>query len=62
MDVQIALNRILNEPQFAVEKQKLLDRLKESQRQLEEGEYVEFDEEGLQLFFEELKQRARRAQ
>jgi Arc/MetJ-type ribon-helix-helix transcriptional regulator len=39
----------------------LLDRLDESRRQLDEGEYVEFDQEGLRLFFEGLKERARRA-
>jgi Arc/MetJ-type ribon-helix-helix transcriptional regulator len=36
----------------------LLDRLAESRRQLDEGEYVEFDEEGLRQFFEGLKERA----
>ena len=38
----------------------LLDRLDESRRQLDEGEYVEFDEQGLRQFFEGLKDRARR--
>jgi len=36
----------------------LVDRLAESRRQLDEGEYVEFDEEGLRQFFEGLKERA----
>jgi Arc/MetJ-type ribon-helix-helix transcriptional regulator len=38
----------------------LLDRLDESRRQLDEGEYVEFDREGLRQFFEGLKERARK--
>ena len=42
------------------QRQALLDRLAESRRQLDEGEYVEFDEEGLRLFFEGLKERALR--
>ena len=37
----------------------LLDRLDESRRQLDEGEYVEFDDEGLHQLFEGLKARAR---
>jgi Arc/MetJ-type ribon-helix-helix transcriptional regulator len=40
-------------------RQELLDRLDESRRQLDEGDYVEFDQEGLRQYFEELKQRAR---
>jgi len=43
------------------QRQALVDRLTESRRQLDEGEYVEFDEEGLDIFFEGLKQRARQA-
>jgi Arc/MetJ-type ribon-helix-helix transcriptional regulator len=44
-------------------RRQLLDRIAESARQLEEGEYVEFDEDGLRLFFEGLKERAcRRAE
>jgi Arc/MetJ-type ribon-helix-helix transcriptional regulator len=38
----------------------LLDRLDDGRRQLDEGEYVEFDQEGLRQFFEGLKQRAQR--
>ena len=38
----------------------LIARLTESRRQLDEGEYVEFDQEGLRQFFEGLKERARR--
>jgi Arc/MetJ-type ribon-helix-helix transcriptional regulator len=38
----------------------LLDRLDEGRRQLEEGDYVEFDQEGLRQFFDGLKERARR--
>jgi len=37
----------------------LLDRLDEGRRQLDQGEYVEFDREGLRQFFEGLKERAR---
>lgn len=37
----------------------LLDRLDEGRRQLDDGEYVEFDREGLRQFFEGLKERAR---
>jgi Arc/MetJ-type ribon-helix-helix transcriptional regulator len=41
----------------------LLDRLAESQRQLRDGEYKDFDDEGLHQLFERLKQRAtKRAQ
>lgn len=40
-------------------RQALLDRLAESRRQLDNGEYVEFDEEGLRQYFEGLKQRIR---
>lgn len=32
----------------------LMDRLAESRRQLDEGEYVEYDEEGLRQLFEQL--------
>jgi Arc/MetJ-type ribon-helix-helix transcriptional regulator len=35
-------------------RRELIDRLAESRRQLDEGEYVEFDDEGLRKFFEEL--------
>lgn len=42
------------------QRQTLLDRLDESTRQLENGDYLEFDEEGLRQFFEGLKDRARR--
>lgn len=38
------------------QRQALIDRLNESHRQLENGEYVEFDDEGLRDFFEGLKQ------
>jgi Arc/MetJ-type ribon-helix-helix transcriptional regulator len=36
----------------------LLDRLAESQRQIRDGEYEDFDEEGLRQLFERLKERA----
>jgi Arc/MetJ-type ribon-helix-helix transcriptional regulator len=38
----------------------LLDRLDEGRQELDAGEYVEFDREGLRQFFENLKTRARR--
>ena len=41
------------------QRQALIDRLTESRRQLDEGEYVEFDDKGLHDFFESLKERAR---
>jgi putative addiction module CopG family antidote len=41
--------------------EQLLARLDEGRRQLDEGEFVEFDEAGLKQFFEQLKERARRA-
>jgi putative addiction module CopG family antidote len=41
--------------------EQLLARLAEGRRQLNEGEYVEFDEVGLKQFFEQLKERAHRA-
>jgi putative addiction module CopG family antidote len=36
----------------------LLDRLDESRRQLDEGEYFEYDDEGLRQLFEQLIARA----
>lgn len=38
----------------------LFERLDEGRRQLDAGEYVDFDEEGLHRFFEDLKVRTRR--
>ncbi len=40
------------------QRQALIDRLTESRRQLDEGEFVEFDDEGLDRFFEVLLARA----
>ena len=40
------------------QRQALVDRLTESRRQLDEGEFVEFDDEGLDQFFEVLLARA----
>jgi len=40
-------------------RRELLEKLDEGQRQLDNGEYVDFDEEGLRQFFEGLKERAR---
>jgi Arc/MetJ-type ribon-helix-helix transcriptional regulator len=42
-------------------RQELLDLLDERRRQVDNGEYVDFDREGLRLFFEGLKLRACRA-
>jgi Arc/MetJ-type ribon-helix-helix transcriptional regulator len=39
-------------------RQQLLDHIDEGRRQLDEGDYVEFDEEGLKQFFEQLMERA----
>jgi Arc/MetJ-type ribon-helix-helix transcriptional regulator len=36
----------------------LMNRLAESRRQLDEGEYVEYDDEGLRHYFEQLIARA----
>lgn len=41
--------------------QELLARIDEGRRQLDEGEYVEFDDDGLMEFKEHLKQIARTA-
>jgi hypothetical protein len=41
-------------------RQFLIERLVESRRQLDEGEYVEFDQEGLRKFFDKLIDRAYR--
>jgi Arc/MetJ-type ribon-helix-helix transcriptional regulator len=38
---------------------RLLERIDESRRQLDEGDFVEYDEQSLQVVFEQLKQRAR---
>jgi Arc/MetJ-type ribon-helix-helix transcriptional regulator len=43
------------------QRQELLDHIDEGRRQLEEGDFIELDREGLRLFFESLKERARRA-
>ncbi len=40
------------------QRQALIDRLRESRRQLDEGEFVEFDDEGLDQFFELLLTKA----
>jgi Arc/MetJ-type ribon-helix-helix transcriptional regulator len=42
-------------------REQLLARLDESRRQLDEGDYVEFDDDGLKDLVEQLKERARRA-
>jgi len=42
------------------QKKWLRDRLAESQRQIRDGEYVDYDEDGLRLFFDRLKERATR--
>jgi Arc/MetJ-type ribon-helix-helix transcriptional regulator len=39
--------------------QALRERLAESRRQLDAGEYTEYDDEGLDRLFEDLKERAR---
>lgn len=39
-------------------RRELIEKLDEGHRQLENGEYVEFDEDGLRLFFDGLKERA----
>jgi len=40
------------------QRQSLVARLAESRRQLDEGEYVEFDDEGLRAFFDQLLPKA----
>jgi|tagenome__1003787_1003787.scaffolds.fasta_scaffold15651026_1 Arc/MetJ-type ribon-helix-helix transcriptional regulator len=40
------------------QRQALIDRLTESRRQLDEGEFVDFDDEGLDCFFELLLAKA----
>jgi len=44
------------------QRQWLLSRLAESQRQVRDGEYVEFDEDELNQLFERLKERATKRQ
>jgi Arc/MetJ-type ribon-helix-helix transcriptional regulator len=39
-------------------RQQIIEKLAEGRRQLDEGEYVEFDEEGLREFFDTLLERA----
>jgi Arc/MetJ-type ribon-helix-helix transcriptional regulator len=39
-------------------RRELMNRLAESRRQLDEGEYIEYDDEGLRQFFEQLIARA----
>ncbi len=60
MNANELLNRVLNDPALAEEKQRLLARLTEGRRQLDNGEYVELDDEGLERLFDELKKRAQR--
>jgi Arc/MetJ-type ribon-helix-helix transcriptional regulator len=43
-------------------RRELMNRLAESRRQLDEGEYFEYDEEGLRQLFEELIARAENKQ
>jgi hypothetical protein len=50
------------ETDFAKFREELMKRLDEGRRQLDEGEYVEFDEVGLQKFFDGLIERATRNQ
>ena len=42
-------------------REQLLARLDESRRQLDEGDYVEFDDDGLKALAKQLKEHARRA-
>ena len=60
MDAEEALNRILSDPAFEVEKRILVERLKENRRQFDEAEYVGLDDKGLTELFDGLKERARR--
>jgi Arc/MetJ-type ribon-helix-helix transcriptional regulator len=50
LDAGIELLRMRNE---------LLDRIDERRRQLDAGEFTDYDEQGLRKRFEELKERAR---
>ena len=50
LDAGVELLRMRNE---------LLDRIDEGRRQLDSGQYTEYDDQGLQRRFEELKARAR---
>jgi Arc/MetJ-type ribon-helix-helix transcriptional regulator len=40
-------------------RQELQDRLRKSRRQLDEGQFTEFDDDGLRQLFEELKEQSR---
>ena len=40
---------------FLRERQRLLDRLDESRRQLDAGEFTEYDDQSLRTFFEDVK-------
>lgn len=43
------------------ERQRLVERIAEGRRQLDEGDFVDFDKEGLKKLASQLKERARRS-
>jgi putative addiction module CopG family antidote len=51
---------VLNASVEALRRQALLAMIDEGRRQLDEGEYTDYDQEGLRKRFDELKERARR--
>jgi antitoxin ParD1/3/4 len=53
-------DEVMNAGLDLLRREALRARLAESRRQLDEGEYTEYDEEGLRKRFDELKERARR--
>ena len=53
-------DEVLNAGLDLLRMETLRARLAESRRQLDDGEYTEYDEEGLRKRFDELKERARR--
>jgi Arc/MetJ-type ribon-helix-helix transcriptional regulator len=51
---------VLNMSMDLLRRQALLDLIDEGRRQLDEGEYTDYDQDGLRRRFEELKERVRR--
>ena len=51
---------VLNASVEALRRQELLAMIDEGRRQLDEGEYTDYDQDGLRKRFDELKERARR--
>jgi hypothetical protein len=52
-------NDVSRDNEQFIAREQLIARLSESRRQLDAGEYVEYDDSGLKRFFDALRKRAR---